>query len=59
MVKKRTNGKRKWVAWLLVALGAAAVVVGAGLVYVPAALVLGGAILGGIGLFGVEVGDTR
>lgn len=50
MVKKPTNF---W-PWLLVGLGAAAVVAGAGLVYIPAALVIGGLALAAVGLFGVN-----
>ena len=59
MVKKPTDGRRKRIAWLLVGIGAAAAVVGAWLIYIPAAIILGGAALGGLGLFAIEVGDAK
>lgn len=45
----------KRLAAVLTILGAAVAVGGVALVYVPAALILGGASLAGIGLFVVEV----
>jgi uncharacterized membrane-anchored protein YitT (DUF2179 family) len=42
-------------AWLLVLVGAALTVTGIGLVYVPAALAVGGLAVAAVGLFGLDV----
>lgn len=41
-------------AWGIVAVGAAAVVTGAALIYVPAAVILAGFFLGAFGMFAFE-----
>ena len=54
MVKRGTLMNKRRAAGLLVALGVCVAVGGVGLVYIPAALILGGLAVAGIGLFVID-----